>query len=462
MMLTNLHGKKILIMGLGLHGGGIGTVKFLAKEGAKLTVTDLRQKSILSPALKALDGLKNIRYVLGRHRKEDFIKSDLIVKNPGVKPDSPFLKIAKKNNIPITSDLGIFLKNCPGKIIGVTGTRGKSTTAYLIWRFLQEKFKRQSAPKASPSAGRPRIFLGGNIRKSALEFLPKIKDQDLVILEFSSFQLHDLTQEKQSPNIAVITNILPDHLNWHKNFTDYVKAKKSIFAFQKRGDYLFIRDNNYLLKKLAKKTLFKLVLVKSNLSKGLEKLVDQNLGKHFQNSVVLAIAVAKHFKVENKIIQRVLKNFKGLEGRQGLVTTVGGVHWINDTTSTIPEATIAAIDRFAKLTKNTKGRLLLIIGGQDKKLDFKELAKNIKNKVAGLILLPGTATEKLKKYLLPLKNGLEITEVKSMPEAVKKASLLAKKGDFIVLSPGAASFGLFANEFDRGKQFVDAVKKYAR
>lgn len=476
--ILHLRGKRVLVMGLGLHGGGIGTVKFLAESGAKLTVTDLRQPKILKPALRELAKIKNtrggqgrtIRYVLGRHQKEDFIKSDLIVKNPGVRPDSPFLTIAKKNGVPLTSDLGIFFKNCPGKIIGVTGTRGKSTTAYLIWRFLQEKFRGRNSLWVSPGAGRPRIFLGGNIRKSVLALLPKIKNKDWVILELSSFQLHDLAQEKQSPSLAVITNIFPDHLNWHKNFTAYVRAKSNIFAFQKKDDYLFIKNNDTLLQNLTKKIPSKLVSVKSRLAKGLEKLVDQNLGKHYQNSVALAVAVAKHFGVGDEMIQKVLKNFKGLEGRQELIATLKGVRWINDTTSTIPEATIAAVDRFAKpthlnfsnrggLAQNTKRQLLLIAGGQDKKLNFRKLAQNIKNKVAGLILLPGTATKKLKKYLLPLKGGLEIIEVKSMSGAVKKAAALARYGDLVILSPGAASFGLFANEFDRGNQFVDYVNK---
>lgn len=474
----DLKGKKILVLGLGLHGGGAGTVRFLAKKGVRLTVTDLRPRKILRPTLKILNGLKNIHYVLGRHQKEDFLKSDLIVKNPGVKPNSPFLKIAKRGGVPITSDLGIFFKHCPGKIIGVTGTRGKSTTAHLIWRFLQEKFRKKNSLRTDLGLNRSRVFLGGNIRKSVFALLPKIKNKDWIILELSSFQLHDLAQEKQSPTIAVITNIFPDHLNWHKNFADYIKAKRNIFAFQKKDDYLFIRDDDRLLKKLTKKTSSRTVLVKTHLTKRLKKIVDQNLGRHYEPAVVLAMAVAKHFKVENGTMQKILKNFRGLEGRQKLIATIKGVRWINDTTSTIPEATIAAVDRFAKITP---GRLILLAGGQDKKLDFRKLAQNIKTKVAGLILLPGTATEKLKKTLRIIhesdyrrlgsrqrnrlgkkQDKLRMIEVKSMAEAVKKAATLTKYGDLVILSPGAASFGLFANEFDRGKQFINAVNRLTK
>ena len=488
-MLENIRGKKVLIMGLGLHGGGVGTVKFLAKKGAELTITDLRTQKTLRPALKNLKGLKKIHYVLGRHCKDDFQNADLIIKNPGVKPDSPFLKIAKRRKIPITSDIGIFFKECPGKIIGVTGTRGKSTTAYLLWAFLKEKFKNRTDRQ---------IFLAGNIRKSVLEILPKVGKNDLVVLELSSFQLHDLAQEKQSPApnldsrnrfhlsgeniqntspapsrqlnlggtrnspnfgdgagpaIAAITNIFPDHLNWHKNLADYIKAKGNIFAFQNARDLLFIAKNDDFLRKLVKNAPAKIILV--NLPNVLKNIVDQNLGEHYRNSAALAVAVAKHFRVEEKTIRKILKKFKGLEGRQELIAKIKGISWINDTTSTIPEAAMAALTRFSK---NKRGRrFVLIAGGQDKNLDFGKMASATKKKVTKLILLPGTAAEKLKKLLH--KNKLGLVEVKSMPEAVKKAAKFARSGDFVILSPGAASFGLFANEFDRGKKFVDAVKK---
>lgn len=446
--------KRVLVMGLGLHGGGAGTVKFLAQKGSKLTVTDLRNQKILRPALKNLKELKNIRYILGRHRKEDFLRSDLIVKNPGVKPNSPFLKIAEKGKIPITSDLGIFFKNCPGRIIGITGTRGKSTTAYLIWSFLKEKFKnsadRQTSPNFSKKNLGGRVFLAGNIRKSVLEILPRVKKNDWVVLELSSFQLHDLAEEKKSPQIAVITNIFPDHLNWHKSFSDYVRAKSNIFIFQSARDCLFLARSDGFLRKLAKKAPSKIIL--AGLPNALKNVVDRNLGKHYRNSAALAVAVAKHLEVERKIIQEVFKKFKGLEGRQELAATKRRIRWINDTTSTVPEATMAALERFARPAPR---RLILIAGGQDKNLDFRKMSLAIKKYASFLILLPGTATEKLKK-LLP---KLDLVEVKSMSEAVKKAAKFAEGRDFVVLSPGAASFGLFANEFDRGEKFVDAINK---
>jgi len=194
-------------MGLGLHDGGVGTIRFLAGLGARITVTDLRSKKTLAPALNKLKRYKKVRYILGKHRKKDFRNTDLIIKNPAISPNSSYLAVAKKDHVPITSDVGIFFALCKGKIIGITGTRGKSTAAYLIHAFLKSKFEH--------------VYLGGNIRKSVLEILPNIKKQDWVVLELSSFQLHDLQQDKKSPHIAVLTAIFRDHLNWHKNFNDY-------------------------------------------------------------------------------------------------------------------------------------------------------------------------------------------------------------------------------------------------
>lgn len=433
--------KRVLVMGLGLHGGGVGTVKFLKNRGARITVTDLRDARILAPAIRQLINFKDIRYVLGRHRKNDFAKTDVIIKNPGVRPDSPYLKIAQRHKIPVTSDINIFFHECPATIVGVTGTRGKSTTAYLIWRMLKTK--------------KSRVWLAGNIRKSALELLPRIKKGDVVVLELSSFQLQDMASEKKSPHIAVITNLLLDHLNWHKNFKEYVRAKSYIFKFQKAGDLLFFNPEDARVKALAKKAVSK--TIPGRLPKVLRPWVDSHLGAHYRSSVGLAVAVARHFRISSAVIKKTVRTFRGLPERQEEVSIVGGVHFIDDTTATTPDAAIAAIKRFRVLSRNHK--LILIAGGQDKKLRFKELANRIKKSVDMLILLPGTATKKLKHELRITNNGKRISAAASMAQAVKSAYSIAERGDYIILSPGATSFGLFLNEFDRGDQFMQAVKK---
>ncbi len=440
-------------MGLGLHGGGTGTVKFLWRAGAKITVTDLRTRRELAPSLKELSRFRSIRYTLGRHKKADILSSDLIVKNPGVPPNSPYLMLAKIHKIPVTSDLGIFFKLCPGKIIGVTGTRGKSTTAFLIYKFLSYA---PGARKNLTRSGGVRTFLGGNIRKSVLEILPGIGKNDWAVLELSSFQLEDLSQERISPHIAVLTNLYRDHLDRHKTMQNYIRAKSNIFKFQLPSDYLFANPDDARVRRMVKSAPSRLILAR--LPREFQELIDKNLGSHYRSAVGLAVAVARHFKVSKSCILNTLGDFHGLEGRQEYLGAIRGIHFVNDTTATIPDAAIAAIKRFRK--KAGKNRLILIAGGQDKKLDFKEMAQTVYQYVDISIFLPGTATHKLKRELRIMNYELRnLYSVRNIKEAVKTAYRLARKGDWILLSPGAASFGLFLNEFDRGEQFVNTVHK---
>lgn len=464
-----LREKRILVMGLGLHGGGAGTVEFLARHGAKIAVTDLRTARELAPTLKTLKYIKGIRYILGRHRVSDFRAADLIIKNPGVRRDNSYLQDAARHDVPTTSDVGIFFDLCPGRIIGITGTRGKSTTTYLIWRMLKTKFRR--------------VHYGGNIRRSVLTLLPAIKKGDFIVLELSSFQLQDLEAEKKSPHIAVLTNLLRDHLNWHRDAREYREAKSAIFRWQKPSDYLFYNGEDAGVRRMASHARSR-VMAAPPLAARLRAVIDQNLGAHYRISAGLAVAVARHFGVSDAAIEKTLRAFKGLEARQETIAVIRGIHFINDTTATTPDATIAAIKRFRALA-GSRHKLILIAGGSDKKLDFTEIARAIRQSIDELIFLPGTATLQLKKELmkrhaqrvrpetinsflrddrhknvsLDTADQENIYDVTSMKDAVRVANKLAHKGDYIVLSPGAASFGLFLNEFDRGAQFVKAVKK---
>lgn len=435
-------GKKILVAGLGLHGGGAGAINFFLRAGATVTVTDLRSKEELAPSLRIISDPRKVNYVFGEHRENDFAGADLIIKGPGVRPDSPFLRHARKNGVLITNDIAIFLKECPAKIIGVTGTRGKSTASFLIWKFLKTKYRR--------------VHLAGNIRKSVLELLPLVRTGDWVVLELSSFQLQDMADSyikpEGKPEIAVLTNIYKDHLNWHKNFTEYLRAKGNIFSFQTRGQYLFANLQDNQVARLVKKARSK--IISPRMSRRLAEITGKNLGRHYRQTVALATAVAKRLGVDDRQIEKILKHFRGLEGRQRETARIGGVHFINDTTSTMPDATIAALEVFSDKARKNGKKIILIAGGQDKCLGYGKLAKKINDNAEILILLPGTATEKIKNTKLKT----EIREVKHMKEAVKTAYGLSSSGDYVLLSPGAASFGLFLNEFDRGKQFEDEIK----
>ena len=418
-------------MGLGLNGGGVGVAKFFCKQKAEVLVTDLKTEEKLKESLEKLKGLK-IKYTLGKHEEVDFLWADLIIKNPDVPSTSPYLEIAKKNNILIETDVSLFFKLSKAFIIGVTGTKGKSTTSSLIYHILKSKFKR--------------TFLAGNIGVSPLELLPKLKKGDKVILELSSFELEDL---KQGPNIAVVTNIMPDHLNRYGTMEEYINAKKIIFKYQKKKDVLVLNGDDFIVRQFAKEAKGKVVnFFNLNKPEGFRLLGDHNL-----YNLSAALVVAKIFKFSQKAISKSLKTFNGVPNRQQFVGEVHGVKYFNDTTATMPNATITAINTFSEAFPNSK--LILICGGQNKGLQYEELVESIKKLVSKLIMLPGTASDKIKEGLAGWQN---IVDVSSMQEAVEKATQISGKGDVVVLSPSAASFNLFKNEFDRGNQFVKYVK----
>ncbi len=456
--------KKVTIMGLGLLEGGKGTAKFFCQQGAKVVVTDLKTKEQLRESIQKLKGFA-IEYVLGRHRIKDFTDTDLIIKNPAVPNNSPYLKFAKQYNIPIESDISIFFKLSKAPIIGVTGTKGKSTVATLIYLLLKSKY--------------PKAILAGNIGVSPLEYLSKINPKTKVVLEISSFALETL---KKSPATAVITTIFPDHLERYKSFRDYIEAKKNIFNHQRKKDILMLNYDNIQTRKFAtlahSRVYFfsrKKIPIKSQQKNFACFLKNKKIyfnqektpiydvrdlklkgGDNLLN-ILAAVSLAKIFKVSEKDIKKVLENFTGIPGRQEFIKEVKGVKYFNDTTATTPQSTIAGIKTMVQRFPNSK--VILIAGGQDKNLNYKSLAREIKKKINCLILLPGTASNKIKKEIRILKSPVQISSVNSMEKAVEKASKKAKGKDIVLLSPGAASFNLFKNEFDRGEQFKKIVKE---
>ena len=443
MKISDFKGKKITVMGLGIVGGGVGVVKFLAKAGAEVLVTDLKAKKELASSLKEIKNL-DVKLVLGKHRKEDFIKTDMIVRNPGVPDNSPYLKVAKSHKILIENDISIFFQLCPAPIIGITGTKGKSTVATLIYRLLKAKY--------------PDVILAGNIGTSPLESLNKIQKNSKVVLELSSWQLEGLEKHKISPEVAVITNIYPDHLNRYKNLKEYIRSKKIIFRFQKRGDILFLNYDNLIVRSFAKEAWSKVIFYSiKRLPKDFKKI--KIIGEHNISNALAAYNVAKFYKVSFKSINKILRESRGVAGRQELRKVVGGVKYFNDTTATMPEATIAAIKTLNQ--KFLKSKIILISGGVDKNLNYRALSKEINRGVSHLILFSGSASDKIEGELKKLKPGSNIlsvlTGINSMKDAIRKAKRVANRGDIVLLSPAAASFNLFKNEFDRGEQFNKIV-----
>src|SRR3989344_5542897 len=427
------HFEKNKVQALILGCTHYSMIRVLIKKELKYVYVPDAENIVAKKFKNYLNKHKNINYVLGEHRDEDFKNADMIIQNPNVSPESLYLKKARKNNIPIETDLTLFFKYIPknATVIGITGSKGKSTTTALIYEVLKSKLKEK-------------VLLGGNLvlNKSPLNFLNKVKKDSVIILELSSWDLRNLGEYKISPNIAVVTNIIPDHLNKYKNIKEYEEDKKNIFKYQEKHDILFLNKND---KKLLK----------------WEKQVKSKLEFFNGTSKDVVSKIAKKFGISNKDSLKAILRFSNLEHRQEFVKQARGVKFYNDTTATIPEATIKAINDL----KPKFGNLILILGGVDKNLEYKKLAdKIIKNNVK-IILLPGDASDKLKKCFKKSKQSLIVgkekyifTEVESLKQAVNEALKISKKGDTVIFSPGAASFNLFKNEFDRGNQFKKIVE----
>ena len=437
--------KKITIMGLGLLGRGIGVTKFLAECGADLIVTDLKTEEQLAKSLKQLAKFKNIKFVLGEHQLEDFKNRDLIIKAAGVPLDSPFVVEARKNKIPVEMDASLFARLAPEgvKIVGITGTRGKSTVTHLIYEILKNAF------------GDKHIFLGGNVRGLAtLPLLKKVKSGDIVVMELDSWQLQGFGDSKISPQVALFTTFLRDHQNYYKdNMELYFADKANIYRYQKREDILIARpQSGKFIKENDGKNIkgrFK-IAKKSDLPIGWKIKM---LGEHNLENIALAVAGAKELGVSEKIIKKTVEEFKGVPGRMEFIREVGGIKYYNDTTATTPDGVIAALSALKKYDS----KIVLIGGGSDKSLVYDEYTKAVKKSVKALVLFKGLATDKILEKLDKAKFPANVVD--KMKDAVVLARDIAQKGDIILLSPGATSFGIFKNEFDRGDQFNNLVNK---
>ncbi len=448
---TFFRGKRITLMGLGLLGRGVGDAKFLAECGAQLIVTDLKAADELESSLEQLRPFPNIVLRLGRHVPEDFQDRDLIIKAAGVPLNSPYIEEAKKNNISVrmSSDLFVELAGIP--TIGITGTRGKSTVTHLLAHILN-----LSARQAG-NVGM-NVLVGGNVRGvSSLALLPQVTPESVAVLELDSWQLQGFGEHGLSPNIAVFTTFLPDHMNYYRKAATsddeairlYFADKANIFLNQDESDVCilgeqvapFIKEYGYQQKIRSQVT----VASAKNLPKGVTLKI---LGEHNRYNAGLAATAALAFGVDKEDIKAGLESFTGLPGRLEFLREVHGVKIYNDNNSTTPDATIAALRAFGE-QKN----VVLIMGGADKGLDMSALVEEIPKHCKKVILLAGTGTDRILDQLP------ESSTVGRLSEAVTEAVKAATPGDTILFSPAFASFGLFTNEYDRNDQFVGLVGK---
>ncbi len=460
----DLKNKRITIMGLGLNQGGLGVARFLAKAGAKILITDLKTEEELAPSLKKLKGF-DIEYILGRHREEDFINTDMVIQNPAVPHNSKYLEITQRQGIPIETDLGLFFQFCPSKnIIAVAGTKGKSTVSQLIYHIFKEAQKD--------------TILAGNIGISVLDILEKINPQTWVILEISTWQMEGIKNRKFRPQTGVLTNILPDHLDRYSNFEKYAQAEKLIFKYQQSNDNLVVNFDNKETHRAKRETNSKVYWfsAKEKIEPGcflendelffhseqykmtFAKISDLPLpGPHNLENILAASTVGFIHNIPGEIILKALKNFPGVPYRLEFIGEFRGIKFYNDTCATTPEATLAALESFPKHP------IILFLGGKDKKLNYENfgIAIGQNKKIKKIILLQHPAYDASLKIFSALKKHLDsekIIQILNLKVGVEIALQQAKANDLILLSPAAASFGMFKNEFDRGDQFNKIVK----
>ena len=388
-------------------------------------------KAVLRFLKKTQSGIKPV--ILDKKRDSNYLKNlgqfGIIYRSPGVPYNLPQIQSAVKKGVKFSSATDLFFKQAKGTIIGVTGTKGKSTTTTLIYKVLK-------------NAGHD-VYLGGNIGKPAIELLPKLKKKSITVLELSSFQLQDL---KHSPHIAIILDVFPDHLDAHQDSKEYLAAKSNIIKNQKRGDLVFYFSGNKQSKNIALKSKGKKIAVAPD-----KNIADLKIpGEHNRKNAAMVMAVAKQSKVPQKTILKTLKSFGGLPHRLKLVRTVKGVKFYNDSASTNPETTAAAIMSFPNHLK------IIIMGGKDKNLDYEPVAEAAYTENIKLVVIFG---ENKKKIQLALDKVAKTKPAKDLKSAIKIAFQAAKSGDIVIFSPGAASFDMFKNYKDRGKGFTRIVKK---
>ncbi|MCR4325622.1 MAG: UDP-N-acetylmuramoyl-L-alanine--D-glutamate ligase [Patescibacteria group bacterium] len=439
-------GKKITVLGLGLLGRGVGDAEFLAKCGAEVLVTDKKDEAELAESVARLKKYPNVSFRLGGHAEEDFTGADIVVKAAGVPLDSPEVAAAQKAGASVVMSTALFAKYAVAnpaasggaEIVGVTGTRGKSTVTHMIFHALQK-------------VGR-RALLGGNIRgKSTLALLPDIRKGDICVLELDSWQLQGFGDMRISPHIAVFTNLYPDHQNYYHDMDEYFADKANIFRYQKGGDSLIASRGLTERLKAAQPPLPPLFPPPLPADWALKVP-----GKHNRENAALAAEALRALGVSEADIKSGLESFEGVEGRLQFVREVHGIGIYNDNNATTPEATIAAL-RALRDTEDKKGaRIILIMGGADKGLDMSDLTDEVRKCCKAVVLLEGTGTDRIHAGLESAL-GNKIMIYHNLRDALGAAMEAAVRGDIVLFSPAFASFGMFKNVYDRNDQFLQVA-----
>jgi UDP-N-acetylmuramoylalanine--D-glutamate ligase len=449
---SQLAGQRATIVGLGREGRDL--ARFLSLAGASVTVTDARSTESLSEDLQALEAFE-LRYSLGGHPPELLDETDVVYVSPGVPPEIPILKIARQRDIPISSATELFFTLCPARIVGITGSSGKSTTTAMTGKVLQ-------------AAGLDAV-VGGNIGVPMLGMLERISSDSLAVMELSSFQLEFM---RQSPWLATVTNITPNHLDRHPNMDAYREAKAQILAHQSSGDWCVLNHDDVqsqLLQTFGQKLEFSRrepvtgaylvgdVLVRK-LGSSVEAVCDRRAihlrGDHNVANALTVIATASAAGVAPEEIARGIESFRALPHRLEPVGTIHGVTYYNDSIATSPERSMAALLSFTE-------PIVLLAGGRDKHLPMEEWAELIRKRAHHLIVF-GEASPLIAGAARTAGMLSEaILAVQSLDQAVAAAAEVSRPGDAVLLSPGCTSYDAFFDFEERGDRFRELVSLIA-
>ncbi len=445
----NFKDKKVAVIGAGIEG--ISTTRYLLGKGAEPVLYERKNISELERSAGEKIRKLGVRTFFGGKYLDSLEDFDLIFRSPGVRPDLPALQRAEKKGSKITSQTKLFFDLCPVPIIGVTGTKGKGTTSALIHDILK-------------TAGK-KVFLGGNIGNPPLAFLDKVTPDSIVVLELSSFQLIDLDK---SPHVAIVLMVTSEHLDWHKDEAEYIKAKTQITKYQTAKDFAVINADYSTSREIgeiskARKYYFStrkpvengayidqdFVVLVTNGWTSIVKTSDIKLiGDHNLQNITAATVVAGLLAIPPDTIAKAIKTFKGLPHRLEFVGEVSSVKFYDDSASTTPETAIAAVRAF----ENPK---ILILGGASKHSDFTLLGKAIVQNNVKAVILTGEEAARIRDSIDSAGgfSGKIIEEALGMKKIVQEAKTLSEPGDIVLLSPACASFGLYKNYMDRGEQF---------
>jgi UDP-N-acetylmuramoylalanine--D-glutamate ligase len=459
-MADQIAGTRYTVMGLGVLGGGVGVAQYLARHGGIVTVTDMHHAAELQSSLDLLCGLP-IRFHLGGHNESDFTRenADVVVRNPGVRRTNRYLTLARESGVQIEMEMSLFFRGCRAPILGITGTKGKTSVSTLCSNILR--------------AWNPATILAGNMGISALNLVDDIKPEQPVVIELSSWQLEALNEHALGPKVAVLTNITPDHLDSYNSFDEYAATKRTIGHHGGPDAVVVYNADDPECVKIVDEASGKLLpfglhdpgsdgawfagdhlLLRVD---GVEHRLPrpsqlQLSGEHGIRNALAAIAGTSAYGAPVEAIQVGLDSFSGVPNRMEEVATVGGVLYINDTAASAPAAAVAGL----RVLGQRANRLHLIAGGADKKTDLTPFADEIATQAPRVVLLDGTGTPELIR-LLDARGVLYEGPFQSMGAAFDAATTGASPGDIVTLTPGCASFGIFRNEFDRGDQFRSAV-----